>query len=117
LAPAGGALLVLSGLIQMIEGLLRVGPEPLIFNITAYTETSVPSATAAFAAAIVAVIAIIGGTYAMTRRRLAFSLVSGTGAVSIGAVLDFASPLVMTGLVLGFLGVLLVAMAREEFID
>jgi len=117
LAPAGGALLVLSGFMQMIEGLLQVRPELVLYDSVFYTETSVPSATAALAATIVAVIAIVGGTYAMTRRRLAFSLTSGVGAVSMGAVLDFESPLVMMGLVVGLLGALLVAMAREEFID
>jgi hypothetical protein len=62
-------------------------------------------------------IAIAGGAYAMTRRRLSLALIGGAAAVAAGALLSVFSLSALTATTLALIGILLVGTSRDEFVD
>jgi len=115
LPPIGGALIALSGTVQIVNGLLWLsgfdfGLDPAGGHFGAL------HFTIGLAVIIVGVFAVLVSPFAMTRRRLAISLVGGIAALG-GSTLAVAYTLSIAGASLGLVGILLIALARDEFVD
>lgn len=115
LPPIGGALIALSGVTQILAGLLwfdwyRRGSLDGGYH---YDELYW---------AIGAVLILVGAftvfvsPFAMTRRRLVLSLAGGVGAL-VGGVIGLAYTASIFPSSVGLVGILLIALARDEFVD
>lgn len=115
LPPIGGALIALSGVIQIVSGLVWV--IGLGFGIGYDIEGSGHAAIAAGLVGIgVGSFAVFVSPLAMTRRRLALSLAAGLAALA-GVTAVTAYVLSVTSVSTGLVGVLMIAIARDEFVD
>jgi len=115
LPPIGGALIALSGTVQIVNGLLWLSGFDFRLD-SAGDHFGALHFTIGLAVIIVGVFAVLVSPFAMTRRRLAVSLVGGLAALS-GGTLAVAYMLSIAGASLGLVGILLIALARDEFVD
>jgi len=115
LPSIGGALIGLSGVTQVLSGILwlsgfEFGSSSQMSNFDGI------SITIGLAVIAVGIFAILVSPFAMTRRRLALSLVGGLAALG-GGTLAVVMMLSVAASSLGLVGVLLIALARDEFAD
>lgn len=117
LPPIGGALIAFAGFAQAVSALSwwAVGgvPHSLISTVDGVLLVGVLGLIAMAAGAI----AIAGGAFAITRRRLALALIGGAAAVAGGGVLSVYSLVALSATTLGLIGMILVGISRDEFID
>lgn len=115
LPPIGGAIIALSGVSQVVSGLLWL----FGFEFGFRTEEDRLEAiywTIGLAMILVGAFAIAVSPFAMTRRRLVLSLAGGVAALGGGTLATMYTLSIATGS-LGLVGLLLVAIARDEFRD
>lgn len=115
LPPIGGALIALSGTAQIVSGILWISGFYLGLD-SGEGDFRALHLTIGLAAIIVGVIAVLVSPFAMTRRRLAVSLVGGLAALGVGT-LTVSYTLSIAATSLGLVGILLIALARDEFVD
>ena len=116
LPPLGGALIALSGVVQIVSGLLWLSEKGFSSGLTENHLEAVYIAIG-LAVIVVGIFAVLVSPFAMTRRRLALSLVGGLAALGGGSlVVMYMSVSIVAGS-LGLVGILLIALAREEFVD
>ena len=115
LPPIGGALISLSGTAQIVSGLLWLSGFDFGMD-SAESDFGALHFTIGLALIVVGAIAVLVGPFAMTRRRLAVSLMGGLAALGIGT-LTVAYTLSIAATSLGLVGILLIALARDEFVD
>lgn len=116
LPPLGGALIALSGVVQIVSGLLWLSEKGFSSGLTENHLEAIYIAIG-LAVIVVGIFAVLVSPFAMTRRRLALSLVGGLAALGGGSlVVMYMSVSIVAGS-LGLVGILLIALAREEFVD
>lgn len=115
LPPLGGALIALSGVVQIVSGLLWLSEKGYS---SSWTENHLEAIYIAIGLAVIVVgiFAVLVSPFAMTRRRLALSMVGGLAALGGGSLVVYMSVSIVASW-LGLVGILLLALAREEFVD
>jgi len=115
LPPIGGALIGLAGVTQIVSSIL------LIFGVGLGIGSEASDYSAYYigmgiAALVAGAFATLVCPFAMTRRRLVMSLAAGLAAMGVGTIV--ASTLLQVASAwVGLVGLLLIALARDEFID
>lgn len=82
-----------------------------------YLSSSFLMALLGFVSIAAGAVSIAGGAYAIARRRLGLTLIGGAVAVSGGIFVSIYTLGALVTTSLALLGVLLVAVARDEFVD
>lgn len=116
LPPLGGALIALSGVIQIVSGLLWLSEKGYSSSLTE-NHLEATYIAIGLAVIVVGVFAVLVSPFAMTRRRLALSLVGGLAALGGGSLVVTYMSVSISVVSLGLVGILLIALGREEFVD
>ena len=115
LPPIGSALVAVSGLALILSGLLWIFEEFSSMGGDWSTNTTM-QAMIGIAAIVAGVFAVSVSPFAITRRRLVLSLAGSIASLSAwGVAISFA----LGGIeaVLSLVGVVLIALSRDEFVD
>jgi len=115
LPPIGGALIALSGVTHVVAGLLWLSGFGYDLENSGSRYEELYWAVG-LALILVGVFAAFVSPFAMTRRRLSLSLAGGLAALG-GGTMAVMFTLSMASGSLGLVGVLLIALARDEFVD
>ena len=114
--PIGGALIAYAGFTEAVAGLMWIFAGDFDLSLAEVDNLFLTSVLGLIAIATGA-FAVAGGAYAITRRRLALALIGGVAAVTGGGVLTMYSLGALPGTTLALIGVLLISIARDEFVD